>query len=215
MTSDFNCFIYSLSTGEGSLSQMLEAMLNKSCDQIQNGDINLILDHLKHCHSYYFSEDSKLQADCHQLYNTSRACKDIPWECVENNAVYNIFHYFTDINFMPYGDICQTTLTYSTVFLPRIALNDTEKLQAFYLTKIDGKSLENKDVEIVAMDFHLKTFVFNIYVVKDLPLFVLGLVLVVILMLVYMRSVVLMLTVVIIVAFTIGVSYFLYFMIFR
>ena len=191
---------------------MLTTILNKSCDLIMDVDIENVMTLIQSCLAVSYSHNGPMHAHCHQEY-FSPECNQLPWQCVQYNAVHNIMYYFSDINFLNMDN--NTALTYTTVFLPASEEYDKDRLKDFYMTKLLEPDIPTDLVELAGMELNIKLYIFNSYILDDLPLFGIAAGAVTFLLLVYMRSIVLMLAVILVAAFTVIVSYFLYFVVYR
>jgi hypothetical protein len=191
------------------------SLLGKSCFLITDTDVEDVLTRLQTCRVGYFSHNAPLHPFCHEDYMTSSSssCGGLPWECIENNAVYNILHYFTDTHFLSSEN--NTRVRYTTIFLPASAKHHPEELRDFFLFLNSLKPQPTDIVKLAGMDLNINVYMFQYQLVQDLPFFGLAAGLVTVLMLLYMRSVVLVFTILLVMAFTVVVTYFLYFVVFR
>lgn len=136
-------------------------------------------------------------------------CSDVPEMCTRHNAVYHIFHYLTDAEFLVDGN---HQLRYAAVFLP--TARSTALLPYFHW--LDGLwPLADNWTVTVAMDFGLKETLFNEYMVRDVLFLSVGGVLVCTLMWWYTTSVFLTFMAILSVVLSLAVAYFVYTFVFE
>ena len=136
-------------------------------------------------------------------------CQDVPEICTRHNAVYHIFHYLTDAEFLVDGN---RHLSYAAVFLP--AARSTALLPYFHWLYDQWPIGDNWTVA-VAMDFGLKEALFNEYMVHDVLLLSFGAVMVCCLMWWYTASLFLTMMAIVSVVLSLAVAYFVYTFVFE
>ena len=95
------------------------ALLNdhKSCQDITDEDVKRVKDLLKNCSSYFVKQT--LKAECKYpdvSMNITSNCPSVPPDCIKHTAVYNIFQYLVDNEFMVASDVLKYTLSIPPVF---------------------------------------------------------------------------------------------------
>ena len=95
------------------------ALLNdrKSCQDINSDDVKKVKDLLKNCSSYFVKQT--LKAECKYpdvSMNITSNCPSVPPDCIKHTAVYNIFQYLVDNEFMVASDFLKYTLSIPPVF---------------------------------------------------------------------------------------------------
>ncbi|XP_015919103.2 protein dispatched homolog 1 isoform X1 [Parasteatoda tepidariorum] len=142
-----------------SISNYVALLRNLStCHAIGQSDVNAVLELLVSCASYY--HNMKLSHDCAM---DPALCRGVPRHCIEYDAVYNILHYLTDINFLNPKHPPTPQLTYTAVFLPiaqsSAALN--------YYEDLESEDLCSNDVVVAGMEFGLKYRLFTVTLQND------------------------------------------------
>lgn len=131
-----------------------------SCHEISEESVTYVTEFLKSCAIYYYNV--KLNHEC---TSNPVLCRDAPKQCRQFNAVYNIMHYFTDINFFTKNsDFNKTSkLTYTMVFLPIVQRSTTLN----YYMSLEKTSLSDGVTEVVAMKLGSKQPLFDDYLLHD------------------------------------------------
>lgn len=173
-----------------------------SCFDLDEEDIAMVKTLLFDCFQYY--NNLKLDNDCVRF-----ACA-VPNECKQHNAVYNILHYLTDVDFIKLNESSEF-LNATMIFLP---IARSTKAMEFYHS-LRQENLENVLVAVVAMDLGLKNALFDECLLRDGWLVGLGGIFVVISMWLYTKSLFVTLMTVVAVIFSLGIAYFIYTLIFE
>lgn len=191
------------------------ALLNNrtSCLAITDQDVSSTLKLLRSCAPYY--HNLKLMHDC----DDENYCGTPP-ECSRHNAVFNILHYLTDISFLPpnitgnsshTNSLGSANLKESMVFLP---IGCSTKTMGYY-REIEQKHLQHDHVKVVAMEFGLRNALFDEYLIRDTRLLFLGFTFVFSCMWIYTESLFLTFMTIIAIVFSLGISYFMYTLVFE
>lgn len=178
-----------------------------SCLAITEQDISSTLVLLRSCSSYY--HNLQLTRDC----SNGGYC-ETPVACTKHDAVFNILHYLTDISFLPpnmNNSLNDTHLTQSMIFLP---IGCSTKTLDYY-HELENKILAHDHVKVVAMEFGLKNALFDEYLVRDTWLIFSGVVSVLVCMWIYTESLFLTIMTIIAIVFSLGISYFMYTLVFE
>lgn len=120
-----------------------------SCHDIKKSDVSAVLELVASCANFY--HHMKLSHDC----TTDPAlCRGVPRQCFEYDAIYNILHYLTDMDFFnpKSSDFNVPRLKYTAVFLP--TAQSSEALS--YYKDLKNTKLCNDVVEVVGMELGLK-----------------------------------------------------------
>lgn len=180
-----------------------------SCLGITEEDVTATLILLETCSPFY--HNLKLTQDC----SINDFC-ETPLECSRHNAVFNILHYLTDIEFLsPNTNISingsNTHLHQTMIFLP---IGCSTKTMEYY-HYLEHKILGRDNVRVVAMEFGLKSALFDEYLLRDTWLILAGLIFIVICMWFYTESLFLTVMTIIGIIFSLGISYFIYTLVFE
>ncbi|XP_055384764.1 protein dispatched [Condylostylus longicornis] len=187
-----------------SISNYVALLSNKSsCFDITNEDVLNVLNLLSICFEYF--NNFKLSSDCNENLNCH-----VPVDCVKYNAVFNIFHYLTDVNFMKTNE-SKEFLKYAMIFVP--VARSTTILSLFH--KIEEADLKNDLTMVAAMDLGLKNALFDEMLIADGWLVALGLIFVTMCMWIFTSSLIVTIMTLIAVLFSLGLAYFIYTLIFE
>ncbi|XP_076048316.1 protein dispatched homolog 1-like [Oratosquilla oratoria] len=184
------------------------AFLNKreSCQHVNETDIANVRRLLRRCAG---------QLDMEWGCSMNR-CKKAPKECLENNAVYTILHFLTDVNFLnpevsPRKHASSVELT--MLFLP--FARSSAALPFYQVVTHTKDSLTVDNVTVVAMDLGLKNILFDEHLINDTILLAIGGSVVVLLIWCYSGSLFITTVTITAVACSIIIAYFLYIFIFE
>ncbi|KAL3873645.1 hypothetical protein ACJMK2_036740 [Sinanodonta woodiana] len=152
-----------------SIGNYIALITNKSrCQDITDQDVKSVDDILKFCSVFY--QNYSLADDCdvrHSPLGESRSdCSSVPPKCTQYNAVYNMFHFIVDSNFIT----SKSSLEFAVTFLPvSFHVGSQEKtLDAIDLyLSFEMSQKQFSDVEVVAADFGIKYSLFQHYLQKD------------------------------------------------
>ncbi|XP_049278174.1 protein dispatched [Anopheles funestus] len=173
-----------------------------SCFELNEEDVAMVKTLLYDCFQYY--HNMKLSNDC----IGSRCIA--PSECKQHNAVYNILHYLTNVDFIRQNESAEF-LNATMIFLP--IARSIKSMQ--YYHSLSHVNLANDLVSVVAMDMGLKNALFDECLLRDGWLIGLGGIFVVLCMWLYTGSLFVTLMTVVAVAFSLGIAYFVYSFIFE
>lgn len=134
-------------------------------------------------------------------------CGDVPEVCIRHNAVYHIFHYLADAQFLANGN---QHLRLAALFLP--TARSTALLPYYHSL---SNHLADNWTRLVAMEFGLKEALFNEYVMNDIILLLLGATVVCSLMWWYTSSLFLTVMANLSVVLSLAVAYFIYIFVFE
>ncbi|CAH1791276.1 unnamed protein product [Owenia fusiformis] len=142
-----------------SLGNYIALLRDKTnCSDITQEDVGSVRDLLERCSGYY--RNMTLKFDCER--SSSDKCKSVPTECKQHNAVYQILHYITDVEFTTESGHLGP-LRYAIAFLPMSAGKDTVPIFEF-MTK---KELQIGTTAIGGVNFGIKNILFNEYLQGD------------------------------------------------
>ncbi|XP_055677193.1 protein dispatched [Lutzomyia longipalpis] len=186
-----------------SIPNYVALLTNRStCFDIEDEDVAIVRELLLQCFPYYHS--LKLSNDCVHL-----KC-NVPAECTQFNAVYNILHYLADVDFLTIND-SNVFLTTAMVFIP--IARSTKSLPFFH--HLMAEPLRNELIDVPAMDMGLKNALFDECLLSDGWLIGLGGIFIVVCMWMYTTSLFVTTMTIVAIAFSLGVSYFIYTLIFE
>jgi protein dispatched 1 len=159
---------------------------------------NLLFD----CFQYYHG--LQLNNDC--TYSNCR----VPDHCAQYNAVFNILHYLTDRDFIKINETVDF-LKATMIFMPIARGKDALPLYH----NLIKKNLQTELVEVAAMDLGIKNALFDECLLSDAWLVGLGGLFVLISMWIYTSSLFVTINTVIAIVFSLGISYFIYVIVFE
>jgi hypothetical protein len=151
-----------------SLGNYISNLSHKSnCSLITENDVKNVYDTLHKCSTYYFNYT--LEHDCEAVTRRGRVysrCKDIPQQCVRLNAIFDILHHITDINFIPESanEWTPPFLRYAITFLPVSSSVSTVDL---YKHIESWTQSTNQNIKIAGIDFGIKYTLFSDYLYQD------------------------------------------------
>ncbi|XP_018325648.1 protein dispatched isoform X2 [Agrilus planipennis] len=157
---------------------------------------------VKRCSHYFHTLN--LAPDCSQ-----KSCF-VPAECVQYDAVYNILNYLVSISFHK-SDRPHNNLTQTVIFLPVAAV--TQNINYFHA--IRNMQLTFGTISIVAMDFGIKAALFDEYLVRDIKFITCGTFFILLCIWFYTQSFLITIMTILAIIFSLGISYFLYTIVFR
>ena len=190
------------------------------CSDISDADVQTALAVVKDCSQHYFG--GLLARPC----AGNPDCANVPPKCYKHDAVYKILHYLTDVDFLKDGDTSKTTVAYSVMFMRNMRdflhntwqgdwFADPDDLRDYYMDELDGGAVGDGLVKSRAMSLNVAAETLTKYFYKDMILFCVAMVSILVLLFFYLRSVVLMFATLMTVGFTVFVSHFLYMVVFR
>lgn len=137
---------------------------------------------------------------------------DAPKECTKFDAVFNVLNFLTSITFLPPNNTLNSTILEETmIFLP---LASSTAILPYYhqLEKLD---LEYEGISVVAMEFGIKNSLFDECLLRDAWLMTSGALFVLFCMWLYTESLFLTIMTIIAITFSLGISYFMYILVFE
>ena len=182
-------------------------MTNTTCSELTD---NNILDAgyiLKSCAKFYHSGD--LANSCQGM--KMKSLHENNSLCCHKNYVYDIFHFFTDENFLSKNHSSNTFLTFTMSYL-----HVCTDVVTFYRNNIEYAYLGNDHVQISGVDIGpSKASLFSDYLIQDLMYFGIAMLLIIIIMCFYLRSLTITIATVLNVIFSFLLAYFIYHVVFR
>lgn len=190
-----------------SLANYVTLLTNRtSCLQLTNEDIEALSDLLHMCYKHYDMLSLCLQGG--RITGGNQQCRQVPPECLDNNSMYYIFNYITDMKFMRKARHGHTIhLTYAMSFIPLAVGKSTEQLYQAMSSEI---SLSHGGVHITAVNFGLKQLMFEEYLKLDSVWFGLALTAVIVIVWLYTTSIFITIMTMSSIIVTIVISYFIY-----
>ncbi|KFM82675.1 Protein dispatched-like protein, partial [Stegodyphus mimosarum] len=192
-----------------SISNYVALLQNlSSCHDIKQSDVTAVFQLLLTCAPYYHG--MKLSHDCTM---DPALCRGVPRPCFEYDAVYNILHYLTDVNFLnpnsPSFNVPK--LTYTAVFLPTAQ----SSAALSYYKDLENIKLCNNVVEVVGMELGLKYKLFVDCLLHDTLYVAMAGILIFVLLWMYSSSFFVTFMTICSVAFSVGMAYFMYTVIYQ
>ncbi|KAK4871478.1 hypothetical protein RN001_015602 [Aquatica leii] len=175
-----------------------------SCLAIVEEDIKNMKELLKSCSQYY--HNLQLAPDCHE----KGRCK-VPSECIRHNAVFNILNYLTSTTFLPPHKSSDVILKETMTFLP--IARSTASLPYYHV--LEKANLEYGGISAVAMEFGIKNALFDECLIRDAWLMSSGGIFVFLCIWMYTKSLFITLMTIIAITFSLGISYFMYTLVFE
>ncbi|CAD7084344.1 unnamed protein product [Hermetia illucens] len=186
-----------------SLPNYIALLSNKSsCLEIDKDDVSSVQNLLLSCHVYYIN--MKLSNDCEKYRCFA------PVECTRHDAIYNIFHYLADMNFIKLN-ATSIYLSNAMLFLPIARSQSVLPL----FREFEKKTLANDYVEIVAIDMGLKNVLFDECLKVDFWLLLLGATFVMFSIWIYTSSLFVTFMTLLLILFSLGIAYFVYMLVFE
>lgn len=161
-------------------------------------DVQNVFQRLKDCAPYYHNHT--LRSDCAETN-----CAGIPSICTVGNAVFQILHFITDLNFLQSKNSKLTTVI---TFLPLAGGKDSIDLYK-YLEK-EKEKLKSSSADIVAVDFGIKFDLFDYYLTHDAVWLAVALLAIIFIIWLYTDSLFITIMTLISILFALEISYFLY-----
>ncbi|KAF5283571.1 hypothetical protein FQR65_LT13826 [Abscondita terminalis] len=188
-----------------SLVNYIAQLHNKtSCLAIVEQDISNMKKLLQSCSLYY--HNLQLAPDCYE----KGYCK-VPTECVRNNAVFNILNFLTSVTFLPPHKSSEITLKETMTFVPIAA--STAALPYYHV--LEKTKLEYEGISAVAMEFGIKSALFDECLVRDAVFMSCGAGFVLLCIWMYTKSLFITLMTITAIGFSLGISYFMYTLVFE
>ena len=180
------------------------ALLNNrtTCQDITDQDVLYVKNLLLQCHPYFVKQS--LKGSC-----ATSSCEGVPANCTKHNAVYNIFQFLTDNEMSPSNDMF---LKYTTSFPQASGYDLYDEL---YLELNDGVP-ERDGVKLAS--FWFRNYKFDLFQIKLLTEVIypaLAMIIVFLIMWFFLSSFILTFTGLFCIIYAIGLSYFLYTMVFK
>ncbi|KAL1492621.1 hypothetical protein ABEB36_010857 [Hypothenemus hampei] len=186
-----------------SLPNYIAALFDRhTCLTITESDVNETRTLLAKCSMYFY--ENKLSMGGLR----SRDSK-VPLECIKHNAVFNILNYLTSTTFSHPQDFLNETvqdLDETVLFLP--VATSLASLPLYF--EVESLNDEFENLSIVAMNFGIKSILFDEYLLRDSWLMGLGALFVFICVWIYTTSIFLTAMTIISILFVVIVTYFIY-----
>lgn len=152
-----------------SLGNYVSLLTDKpSCSNITEVDVNSVKNLVKTCVGFY--QNFSLSDSCdkkHSPYGQRIGrCRNIPEECKNYNAVYNIMNFISDRSFQRTDQKLSYAISYFPISFQSMTTTKLDDLISLYLD-IESKVQQVGGVEVVAADFGIKDHLFHYYLTKD------------------------------------------------
>ena len=158
-----------------SLGNYVTLLSNRTtCRQLTKSDVDYVLDLLSSCLPFY--KNLSLLPNCDQTHDPEYSqmsetphfrnsmCQFVPDKCKYQNAIYHIFHYITDIDFVSSNSNTQKPfLRYAMSFIPvATGLGSMDLYKSITIG-----SLQDANVKVVAIHFDIKQLLFDHFLLMD------------------------------------------------
>ncbi|ALC47821.1 disp, partial [Drosophila busckii] len=187
-----------------SLPNYAALLANKSsCFDLTTEDVRLLQSLLLTCYDYFHY--LKLDNNCNE-HNRCYA----PKECTQNNLVYNVLNFLSDMSFMKPNDTT-VYLKYAMIFVP---IAQSNRILHLY-HEWEAIDLSNELVEVIAMELGLENELFSELLLTDVWLVSFGGLFVMACVWLYTGSAFITLMSCLAICFSLGLAYFVYTMVFE
>lgn len=192
------------------LGNYIAVLTNKSsCQKITERDVSHTLKILRSCAKYY--HNGTLGPECWDM-NTRKKdlkCGNVPRKCTKYNAVYQIFHFLVDKDFLnpKNTDSLSPNLKYSMLFSPT---EKGETMMNIYLDNFENWNSSDGITTVTGIEFGIKHNLFQDYLLTDTMYPIIAILIVLVVMCVYTRSMFITLMTMFAIISSLIVSYFLY-----
>ncbi|KAM6217868.1 protein dispatched homolog 1 [Rhynchocyon petersi] len=186
-----------------------------SCQKIVERDVSHTLKLLRTCAKHY--QNGTLGPDCWDMAARRKdqlKCTNVPRKCTKYNAVYQIFHYLVDKDFMApkMADYPTPALKYSMLFSPT---EKGESMMNIYLDNFENWNSSDGITTVTGIEFGIKHSLFQDYLLMDTVYPAIAIVIVLLVMCVYTKSMFITLMTMFAIISSLIVSYFLYRVVFN
>ncbi|KAF4099925.1 protein dispatched homolog 1 [Onychostoma macrolepis] len=197
------------------LGNYIAVLTNKSsCQKITEQDVSHTLKILRSCAKYY--HNGTLGPECWDMTTRKKdlKCGNVPRKCTKYNAVYQIFHFLVDKDFLnpKNTDYLPPNLKYSMLFSPT---EKGETMMNIYLDNFENWNSSDGITTITGIEFGIKHNLFQDYLLTDTMYPAIAIVIVLVVMCIYTRSMFITLMTMFAIISSLIVSYFLYRVVFN
>ncbi|XP_014204932.1 protein dispatched [Copidosoma floridanum] len=175
-----------------------------SCSMVTKEDLASVESILKEC--FYFYQKLELTPDCSEDLKCQRKVPELCY-ANNNNAVYHLLHYLVDVDFLANnGNSTESPLSSVMIILPTAASSSSFD----YYKDINLDELTFDDYYVPAVQFGLKSTLFDRQLVMDCVLLLFGFSIVTVCIWFYTGSLLITMTTIIAIIFSLGISYAIY-----
>ncbi|XP_077075598.1 protein dispatched homolog 1 [Siphateles boraxobius] len=197
------------------LGNYIAVLTNKSsCQMITERDVSHTLKILRSCAKYY--HNGTLGPECWDMATRKKdlKCGNVPRKCTKYNAVYQIFHFLVDKDFLnpKNTEYLPPNLKYSMLFAPT---EKGETMMNIYLDNFENWNSSDGITTITGIEFGIKHNLFQDYLLTDTMYPAIAIVIVLVVMCVYTKSMFITLMTMFAIISSLIVSYFLYRVVFN
>uniref|UniRef100_A0A8C1KI68 Protein dispatched homolog 1 n=1 Tax=Cyprinus carpio TaxID=7962 RepID=A0A8C1KI68_CYPCA len=197
------------------LGNYIAVLTNKSsCQKITEQDVSHTLKILRSCAKYY--HNGTLGPECWDMTTRKKdlKCGNVPRKCAKYNAVYQIFHFLVDKDFLnpKNTEYLPPNLKYSMLFSPT---EKGETMMNIYLDNFENWNSSDGITTITGIEFGIKHNLFQDYLLTDTMYPAIAIVIVLVVMCIYTRSMFITLMTMFAIISSLIVSYFLYRVVFN
>uniref|UniRef100_A0A673JQB3 Protein dispatched homolog 1 n=1 Tax=Sinocyclocheilus rhinocerous TaxID=307959 RepID=A0A673JQB3_9TELE len=197
------------------LGNYIAMLTNKSsCQKISERDVSHTLKILRSCAKYY--HNGTLGPECWDMTTRKKdlKCGNVPRKCTKYNAIYQIFHFLVDKDFLnpKNTDYLPPNLKCSMLFSPT---EKGETMMNIYLDNFENWNSSDGITTITGIEFGIKHNLFQDYLLTDTMYPAIAIVIVLVVMCIYTRSMFITLMTMFAIISSLIVSYFLYRVVFN
>ncbi|KAG1941872.1 protein dispatched [Pimephales promelas] len=197
------------------LGNYIAVLTNKSsCQMITERDVSHTLKILRSCAKYY--HNGTLGPECWDMTTRKKdlKCGNVPRKCTKYNAVYQMFHFLVDKDFLnpKNTEYLPPNLKYSMLFAPT---EKGETMMNIYLDNFENWNSSDGITTITGIEFGIKHNLFQDYLLTDTMYPAIAIVIVLVVMCVYTKSMFITLMTMFAIISSLIVSYFLYRVVFN
>ncbi|XP_072043684.1 protein dispatched homolog 1-like [Amphiura filiformis] len=195
-----------------SLGTYVALINNKtSCNDITDVDVlqtRLLLHRCAPHYRLWYNETFCSHPSCRYEYS--------PDECLQYEAVHNIFHFLATIDFLSKLEANYTSELEFVIHIVPLELHTRDDdLVSIYMDNFHGKTYSDQYVTLKAIDFQIKFDLFDIFLFSDVLYIGIGMFFVVLILLSYTRSILITLAAIVNFELSLLMAHFFYFLIFR
>ena len=188
-----------------SVASRIVELRNKTCSQINAGDVSFVRDLLDVCVPFYKSGKLKPNMTSEEADRVG-----VPTRCRRTDFVYDVMYYFADVGFYDKSN----DLLYTMVHIHYTHRDGIDAEETFYKDYVHWNTLDNDIVQLVTVSFqhhgYIKYMLFAGYLISDLKYFGLAFLLIAIFTFVYLPSFVLVIGTFVDIFLSFGYAYFIY-----
>ncbi|XP_058807655.1 protein dispatched [Phymastichus coffea] len=173
-----------------------------TCFELTEEDLAGVKSTLQSC--LYFYQNQELSAECAE---DLRCQRKVSPSCYIHNAAYHLLHYFLESSFISNGKNANDTKLRSVLVILPMAVSSAS---FDYYNDMNRSTLSHGKLHVTAMQFGLKSTLFDKSLISDSVLVLLGFAFITICIWFYTGSLLITLSTIFVVIFSLGISYAIY-----